>query len=44
LSDQAFFFQAIITTFGDGLAKHRVGGFDLWGCLVSRWQCKSGAG
>ena len=44
LSDQAFFFQAIVTTFGNGLAEHRVGGFHLWGCLVSSWQSESGAG
>ena len=44
LSDQAFFFQAIVTTFCNGLAEHRVGGFHLWGCLVSSWQSESGTG
>jgi hypothetical protein len=44
LGDQAFFFQAIIATFGDGLAEYRVGGFDLWGRLVSSWQGESSAG
>ena len=44
LSDQAFFFQAIITTFGNGLTEHRVAVFHLWGGLVSGWQGESGAG
>ena len=44
LSDQAFFFQAIIATFGNGLAEHRVGGFHLRRGLVSSWQRESSAG
>ena len=44
LSDQAFFFQAIVTTFGNSLAEHRVARFDLWGCLICSWQSESGAG
>jgi hypothetical protein len=43
-SDQAFFFQAIVATFGYGLAEHRVRVFHLRGSLVSGWQGESSAG
>ena len=44
LRDQAFFFQAIVTTFGNGLAEHRVIRFNLGSCLICSWQSESGAG
>lgn len=42
--DFVAFQQTVGTTFGNGLAEHRVFGFGLWGGLLGRWQCKSVSG
>jgi len=42
--NQAFFFQAITTTFSNRLAVDRVAVLDLWRGLFGSWQCESSRG